>query len=214
MPTTVATDGTATPEPAAAPKTRRRTNTLAAAPPPMTVAARAELATRLAVIAVLEKQLAALKADGRAVIGKQIKTGETLVVCLDPDDDDPVEHGTSLGTVSKAKGSKRWQIEDDEKFTAWVEEHFPTEVETVVRVRDSFKQKVREECKGDQGFPMPGTGEVVIPAGMTFTAGSPQVRVNTSAEAERLVLDALANGGAAAYLLDGGLPALPAGGDR
>jgi hypothetical protein len=214
MPTQVDTDGVAEPETTAdKPATRRRRTPLTPpALPPLTVTDRGLLATKLAVIAVLEKQLAAVKADAKAIIGKQMRTGETVIPCLDPDDDDPVEHGTSLGTVSKAKGAKRWVIEDDEKFTAWTEEHFPTEVETVVRVRDSFKARVREGCKGDAGFPMPSTGEVVIPAGMKFTAGDPQVRVNTSDEAEAIVLAALASGGAAAFLLDG-VPALPAGSD-
>lgn len=214
MATTVTPEGVAETETPAADAPRRKRQPLTPpAPAPLTVAERGELAARLLAIAVLEKQLAALKADGRAIMGKQLRTGETIVGCLDTGDDDPVEHRTSLGTVSKAKGAKRWTITDTEKFTAWVEEHFPTEIETTIKVRDSFLRRVLDGCKGDQGFPMPATGEVVTPAGMEFTAGNPQVRVNTSDEAEQIVLAALASGGAAAFLLDGTTPALPPGTD-
>lgn len=211
MTTQVDTEGTAETE-AAEPAKRRRK--LGPPPPPvLTVAERNYLATTLAVIAVLEKEVAARKADAKAIMGRQMRAGDTLVTCLDPDDPDPVENGTSLGTVIKPRAARNWKVVDPEKFTAWVEELFPTEVETIVQVRTSWRDRVLEECKTRGGFAHKATGgEVIIPPGVEVTVGSSTPRVNPSDEARALVMAALANGGAAAYLLDGGTPALPVGG--
>jgi hypothetical protein len=151
------------------------------------------LATRLLAIAVLEARIAAAKADLRAALYGQMKTGESLVGCLDPDDDDPVSNETALGKVLKKKGASAWKVTDPEAFLAWVKAKAPTEVITTEKVRDSYVTAVLAQLKKDKGLNKT-TGEVVIPDGITFSENSPTLSVTKSADAETLVEMAVAAG--------------------
>lgn len=78
----------------------------------------------------------------------------------------------SIGTVSVAKGRESFKVTDDAAFLAWVEEHHPTEVETVKKVRDGFRKNLGQVVKD--------TGE--IPDGVEPVIGDPYVSVRKSAD--------------------------------
>jgi hypothetical protein len=165
----------------------------AAAAAPAVPADRNALTTQLLTIAVLEARVAAAKADLRAALAGVLRPGESVVGCLDPDDDDPAEHGTSLGRVLKKRGAKRWAVTDTDALLAWVREHAPTEVVVTEKVRDSFTTKLLAACKADGGL-VQATGELLVPDGIEYREAAPTLQVSLSAEAEALVADAVQAG--------------------
>jgi hypothetical protein len=81
--------------------------------------------------------------------------------------------GTLVGTITLVDPSPAVVVEDDDAFTAWVAEHYPTEVQTRVEVRASWKKEflarldASSDLVGD-----PRTGEVI--SGLKSVPGDPR----------------------------------------
>ena len=64
-----------------------------------------------------------------------------------------------VGAVTYAKGRREVTITDDQEFARWVQQRWPTEVEVVVRVRDSFVSALKARAL-NQGALIDDEGEV------------------------------------------------------
>lgn len=149
---------------------------------------RQEKATRLLAIAVVT---ARLELEGKRLRGELVKemaTGARQEGVVDPKD----MEGTTLGFVTKKKGSTYVKVTDEAKVLAWVKEHLPTEVQVVESVRPAFLTRLKDAVKADGGWVDPDTSEVMDVPGMEVTTGDPGLMVKASEEADRLVMDALA----------------------
>ena len=141
---------------------------------------------------------------------------------------DYAEHGadrwrTTYGTVivKGADASPTPTVGDETAFLAWVTEHHPSEVETVVRVRPAFREVIAKRLAvqpptDEDGDPVvidQHTGEVVPwarvvpppPPSVAMAGGKDPKAVEAKANAGRLLLDRIAAGR---------LALAPAGGDR
>lgn len=77
--------------------------------------------------------------------------------------------GIDLGTVSTAASRTSTKVLNEQAFTRWVKEHYPTEVELVVR--PAFRKRLLDAA-ASAGDPVDlSTGEVI--PGVEITAGRP-----------------------------------------
>ena len=86
-----------------------------------------------------------------------------------PGQREPVMIGDiSVGTVSQENGSRTVRVVDEAAFLAWVTEHAPSEVETIVAVRPAYRAKILEQVKkvgaliDSDGTVIDGIVEVVV----------------------------------------------------
>jgi len=191
--------GTAEPVPAAEPK-----------PEPIPAGpALDDLLVRLLVLKVLTARIEEADADTRADVHGQLDVGDSRSAYLTPEDAAAARRGEEdrlLGKVGLSRPSRSWKVTDQEKFTAWVLEHAPDEIDHKPVVRNSFITAVLASCKKDQGWVDPLTHEVLIPAGVELTLGRATLQVRPSEHAADLVAEAMASG----LLTPDGTRALPA----
>jgi hypothetical protein len=114
--------------------------------------------------------------------------------------------GRVAGWVSVPKPSVKAIVTDEKALQAFVEEHCPTEIETVTRVRESFIAALKESAKQHGGW-VNGDGEVIEVPGLKVEIGDPSPRVEAAEDAFEAVMEALNAGelGGVGDLL--GLPA-------
>lgn len=131
-----------------------------------------------------------------------------------------VEQGTAptwripdVATIAASVSHESVHVSDDAAFTAWVAERYPTEVETVTRVRGAWLTGflTRTRVHGDDPEDMIAadgeTGEVV--PGVTVRAGGQFAGISIRATADaKAVFGALARTGLERLALDSG-PAVP-----
>lgn len=98
---------------------------------------------------------------------------------------------TPWGRVTVAKTAPKVEL-DPAPFLSWVREHYPSEVETVVRVRPAFAKAFTERCVIVAGEVVDReTGEVVPFASIT-AEGDPYITYPASAEQRDLKATATA----------------------
>ena len=168
-----------------------------------------DLLVRLLVLKVLTARIEEADADTRADVHGQLDVGDSRSAYLTPEDAAAARRGEEdrlLGKVGLSRPGRSWKVTDQEKFTAWVLEHAPDEIEQKPVVRNSFVTAVLASCKKDQGWVDPLTHEVLVPAGVELTLGRPTLQVRPSEHAAALVAEAMASG----LLTPDGMRALPA----
>jgi hypothetical protein len=94
-----------------------------------------------------------------------------------------VLEGNKLASVSVTKAG-RISVNNEPALLAWVQEHYPTEVEQVSRVRPAFLDKIKRdtEAAGEPCY----QGELDIPG---LSVGDPYPLVRKTAGADELVED-------------------------
>lgn len=117
--------------------------------------------------------------------------------------------GRVAGWVSVPKPSVKAIVTDEKALQAFVEERFPTEIETVTRIRESFVTALKESAKRHGGW-VDGAGEVVEIPGLKVEVGAAAPRVEAEEDAFDAVMEALNSGDLADV---GALLGLPAGGE-
>lgn len=90
-----------------------------------------------------------------------------------------------LGKVAKSEPETKAIVTDREKFTAWVQETAPTEVEHVPTVRTAYEMKVLEQALAN-GAPVDKDGQE-IPGVEIGYGSSPQQRFYADDGAENLL---------------------------
>lgn len=119
-----------------------------------------EQAVRLALITWLSKELKKLGDAEREAIADWPE--KTRIPAVLPD-------GTTVATVTMAKGAARVKVVDEAKFTAWVQEHRPWQIET--RVRSAYVNNVVELEGGE------------LPPGVEWVVGDPHPQVRLEKDA-------------------------------
>lgn len=149
------------------------------------------------------------------VLGEQVKTGESaakreVAVAALPGDRTTaaLPDGSPVGTVGQAKGRTNARVTDREKFVAFVQEAYPTEVEMVPTVRPSFEKRLLDACKANQA-PVDANG-VEVP-GVEVGVGDPYTTVKLAEGAHDLVAAAYQSGQLAELMERYTQPAIEAG---
>lgn len=149
------------------------------------------------------------------VLGEQVKTGESAAKREVAGDALPGDRttavlpdGTPVGTVGQAKGRTLARVTDREKFVAFVQEAYPTEVEMVPTVRPAFEKRLLDACKANQA-PVDANG-VEVP-GVEVGVGDPYTTVKLAAGAHELVAAAYQSGQLAELMERYTRPAIEAG---
>lgn len=158
-------------------------------------------ALRAAVLKALKDLIAAEETVARqdmaadfAVASEQLGDLKSIVVKL-PD-------GSKVATVSLTEGRTTWQVTDEPAFLAWVTDNFPSEVETVTRVRPAFVPAMQKMYTVEGDVVVGPSG--LVAEGVTVTAGAPFTSVRYTPEGRTAISDAWQAG-----RLD--VPALPVG---
>ena len=149
------------------------------------------------------------------VLGEQVKTGESAAkreagAAALPGDRTTaaLPDGTPVGTVGQAKGRTTARVTDREKFTAFVQETYPTEVEMVPTVRLSFEKRLLDGCKANEA-PVDANGHEV--PGVEVGVGDPYTTVKLGVDAHKLVGAAYQSGQLAELMERYTQPAIEAG---
>lgn len=113
------------------------------------------------------------------------------------------------GWVQMPKPTTSVTVTDESALRAFVTERFPTEVETVTRVRPAFLEALKRAARDHNGWVDRDSGEVTPIPGIKVEAGTPSPRTSPGPDAYQAVLAAARRGelGNVAGLLE-----LPAGG--
>ena len=117
--------------------------------------------------------------------------------------------GRVAGWVSVPKPSTKAIVTDEKALRAFVEERYPTEVETVTQVRASFMTALKESAKQHGGW-VDSAGELIEIPGLTVEVADAYLRVDAEDDAFDAVMEAL---GAGELGEVGELLGLPAGGE-
>jgi hypothetical protein len=150
------------------------------------------------------------------VLGEQVKTGESAAkrevagAALPGDRTTAVlPDGTPVGTVGQAKGRINARVTDREKFTAFVQDAYPGEVELVPTVRPAFEKRVLDACKANKA-PVDANGAEV--PGVEVGVGDPYTTVKLGEDAHELVAAAYQSGQLEELMERYTRPAIEAGG--
>ncbi|TDD54538.1 hypothetical protein E1286_04935 [Nonomuraea terrae] len=137
------------------------------------------------VLKVMTERLKQAKANADAEIRTTALPGDRTNAVL-PD-------GTVAGSVGQAKGRTSARVTDREKFAAWVEETYPSEVETVTTtaVRPAFEKAVLDVCK-KAGHPVDVNGFEV--PGIEVGQGEPYTMTKVADGAEDAIAAAYQSG--------------------
>ena len=116
--------------------------------------------------------------------------------------------GKQIGWLSFPAARKSAEVTSEARFLAWAKANCPTEVETIERVRPNFQQNVLTQVKDKEGWLDKGSGERIVPPGVTASEGDRYPRVEPLFDgAMEIIAEAWRTGG-----IDvGSLLALPAG---
>lgn len=144
-----------------------------------------DLALRIAALTILEERVKAARDEARQEIMQALnELGGDSVRAELPD-------GTRIGKVSISAPKPTPRVTDEEKFTAWVAQEFPSEV--VWHVRDSFKRAILDKMRPTSfGAVYTETGEVV--QGVTFAERDPFTSCRFDAEGREALVDAMRAG--------------------
>lgn len=142
------------------------------------------------------------RADLAPIASDLMPAGTRLPVLID---------GKQAGWVSMPKPSTRASVSDEKKLQAFVEERFPSEIETVKRIRPKFVELLKASAKDHDGWLNADSGEVIPIPGIKVEMGELSPRTESADDAFRIVAEAMAGGvlGEVKQLL-----ALPAGGEE
>jgi hypothetical protein len=102
--------------------------------------------------------------------------------------------GKQAGWVSMPKPSTRASVTDEKKLQAFVEERFPSEIETVKRVRPKFVELLKTAAKDHDGWLNADSGEVIPIPGIAVETGESSPRTEAADGAFQIIADALAEG--------------------
>lgn len=144
-----------------------------------------DLALRIAALTILEERVKAARDDARLAILQALDDlgGDSVRAEL-PD-------GTRIGKVSVTTPKPSPRVTDEQKFTGWVAQQWPTEV--VWHVRDSFKKTILEKMRpSDAGAVYVETGELV--EGVTFAERDPFASCRFDPDGRDALADALRDG--------------------
>jgi hypothetical protein len=133
-----------------------------------------ETANQLIVLAIVKRRVAAFEAEIRAQV----------LADSDPGDKKNAKAGDArIGTVSVTDPETSWRVTDVNAFTAYVKEHWPTEVHsfTTETVRSAFEKQLL-------GDPVDETTGEVIP-GVAEVKGGSVVQVRPGKDAEQIIAD-------------------------
>ncbi len=139
----------------------------------------------------LAKALLIHKVLGERMKSARATSAEALLAGAEPGDRSAVKlpDGELLGAVTVANGRRSPRVVDQEKLTAWVAEHCPTEVEVVyeTRIRQAFQTVLLAAVVDHGGWLDPATGEVQDVPGVEVNAGDPYLVVKPVTGADQLV---------------------------
>lgn len=125
------------------------------------------------------------KADLAPVASDLMPAGTRLPVLID---------GKQAGWVSMPKPSTRASVTDEKKLQAFVEERFPSEIETVKRVRPKFVELLKKAAKDHDGWLNVDSGEVIPIPGVSVETGEASPRTESADDAFQIIADAWAGG--------------------
>lgn len=132
-----------------------------------------QLALRAAVLKLLSDQVNAAFKAAKDDMARELGPEGRKNAVLD---------GTKIASVSVTK-SGRMSVSSEALFTRWVEEHYPTEIEQVSRVRPAFFEAIKKASE-EAGEPCSPRGDLDIPG---LTIGDPFPLVRKTPGAEELV---------------------------
>lgn len=126
-----------------------------------------ETALRVAVLATLTDKVKATLAQARREQADAM--GEVGAAGVNVE----LADGRRVAKVALVAGRVSAQVADEKDLLEWVQANYPDQVETVVRVRDGFRQRLLTDA-ANKGAPVdPVTGEVV--PGIGIRTGAPYV---------------------------------------
>jgi hypothetical protein len=145
-----------------------------------------DLATQLAVLTVVEDTVKERKDTLRAALRTAMDEAGADATRAEINDD-------RVAKVSLITPQAKASVADQDAFTAWVEENYPTEVITTKAVRSSFQDAIFKEFEiaGDNVIHTK-TGELV--PGIKASKGNAYVSTRFEPEGRAKVMDALRNG--------------------
>lgn len=141
-----------------------------------------ETARRLLLLRVIKDRIAEVDAHERAAAGTDFDRAGVRDIGLVGDD--------QLGAVWLAKGRVTPKVTDPAALLAWCIANRPSEVETVTRVRESYKSALLMQAKTD-GYAH-ADGEII--PGITVDEGDPILNVKPVEGAAQVVEAAFAAG--------------------
>lgn len=142
-----------------------------------------ELAIRLLLLSSLEGAVAESFSRAKELLAGRMTLGDMKR---------PQIAGRAAGSVTYANGSTYVTVTDPAALTAWVEEHYTTELELVTSVRPAFLTAILEATKA-AGEPCAPDGTLGVP-GLSVRSGAPRIVVRPDkARAADLWLEARAN---------------------
>lgn len=142
-----------------------------------------ELASRLLLLSALEGAVAQSIKRTKELLTARMTVGDLKR---------PRIGGAVAGSVTYANGAQSVTVTDEAALTAWIEEHYTTELELLVRVRPAFLEQIKEATKA-AGEPAAPGGELGVP-GVSVREGMPRIVARPDrAHAAELWLAARAN---------------------
>lgn len=142
-----------------------------------------ELAMRLLLLAALEGAVAQSIKRTKEILGARMTVGDLKR---------PEINGMPAGAVTYAHGSRSVTVTDPAALAEWVLDNYPTEVELVTTVRQSFLDQIIEATKR-AGEPAGPGGELGLP-GVSVRDGMPRLSARPDrARMPELWLEARAN---------------------
>lgn len=135
-----------------------------------------ELALRLAVLRVVADMVKDSRTAAATAARGTLDTGERLSARL--------PGGERIASVTISKGRAEPKVTDEDAFTAWVADTYPTEVEQITVVRESFRRRLLDHAK-QAGAPVTATGEAI--PGVEIVQGDPYPSVRLAEGARAIV---------------------------
>lgn len=154
-----------------------------------------ELALHLALLRVVADLVKDSRTAAATAAQATLDTGERLSARL--------PGGERIASVTMANGKTEAKVTDEDAFTAWVADTYPTEVEQITVVRESFRRRLLDHAK-QAGAPVTSTGEAI--PGVQIVQGDPYPSVRLADDARAIVGRAWRAGELAAFT--GGLLAI------
>lgn len=116
--------------------------------------------------------------------------------------------GRRFGSIVMPQPSLRITVTDPDAYAEWAEQEFPTEVETVTRVRDGFHAKLKKAAEASGAarehlkMVHPRTAELIDIPGVTVTLGDPAPKFEAAQDATEVLRAAWQSGELQTVLAD------------
>jgi hypothetical protein len=127
-----------------------------------------DIATRLVVLRHLRDRIDQARTASNIDLLEAGEVGDRTTAKLD---------GETIGSVTLTRGRETAQVIDEAALTAWVTDHYPSEIEHVTKVRPAFVAVLLKTVKENGGWIDKVTGEFHHVDGVDIRVGDPYVSV-------------------------------------